>query len=161
MKFAYGVDVSIKAIIIYILLSMFLSLGFISVHYKHQYDQAAKDLKSANKLLIETNNKMSAQQKLYDQLSYSDAVHTKRLDDEISQNNILRGKLASGSRVFTKGKCATERKHASSSPLGNVASVELSRAAGQNILSIREGLIRDKEKILYLQDYAKACYARY
>ncbi|EBR5511712.1 lysis protein, partial [Salmonella enterica] len=42
------------------------------------------------------------------------------------------------------------------SRMGNAATVELSDVAGQNVLSIRSGIISDQEKLKYLQEYIRA-----
>jgi len=40
--------------------------------------------------------------------------------------------------------------------MGHDAPVGLSAATGQRILSVREGIIRDRQKIKYLQDYIRS-----
>ncbi|ECJ2666203.1 lysis protein, partial [Salmonella enterica] len=42
---------------------------------------------------------------------------------------------------------------ASTSRVGNAATVELSPVAGQNVLNIRAGIISDQAKLRYLQEY--------
>ncbi|ECB1319052.1 lysis protein, partial [Salmonella enterica subsp. enterica serovar Newport] len=44
---------------------------------------------------------------------------------------------------------------ASTSRVGNAATVELSPGAGQNVLNIRAGIISDQEKLKYLQEYVR------
>ncbi|ECA1728884.1 TPA: lysis protein, partial [Salmonella enterica subsp. enterica serovar Java] len=49
----------------------------------------------------------------------------------------------------------TETETASTSRVGNAATVELSPGAGQNVLDIRAGIISDQEKLKYLQEYVR------
>ncbi|WP_410467748.1 lysis system i-spanin subunit Rz [Salmonella enterica] len=49
----------------------------------------------------------------------------------------------------------TETETASTSRVGNAATVELSPGAGQNVLNIRAGIISDQEKLKYLQEYVR------
>ncbi|EDL4308138.1 lysis protein, partial [Salmonella enterica subsp. enterica serovar Adjame] len=49
----------------------------------------------------------------------------------------------------------TRTETASTSRVGNAATVELSPGAGQNVLNIRAGIISDQEKLKYLQEYIR------
>ncbi|EHM3833311.1 lysis protein, partial [Salmonella enterica] len=53
------------------------------------------------------------------------------------------------------GRCSvpTQTETASTSRVGNAATVELSPVAGQNVLNIRAGIISDQAKLRYLQEY--------
>ncbi|MEJ32221.1 lysis protein, partial [Salmonella enterica] len=55
------------------------------------------------------------------------------------------------------GRCSvpTETETASTSRVGDAASVELSTVAGQNVLDIRSGIISDQAKLKYLQEYVR------
>ncbi|ECA1466082.1 lysis protein, partial [Salmonella enterica subsp. enterica serovar Java] len=62
-----------------------------------------------------------------------------------------------GGRVRVEGRCSvsTPTETASTSRVGNAATVELSPGAGQNVLDIRAGIISDQEKLKYLQEYVR------
>ncbi|EOF5818420.1 lysis system i-spanin subunit Rz [Salmonella enterica] len=45
---------------------------------------------------------------------------------------------------------------ASPGSVGDAATVELSKGAGQNVLDIRAGIISDQAKLKYLQEYIRA-----
>ncbi|ELR1901520.1 lysis protein, partial [Salmonella enterica] len=86
-----------------------------------------------------------------------DAKYTKELADAQTRNTDLQRRLAAGGRVRVEGRCSvsTPTETASTSRVGNAATVELSPGAGQNVLDIRAGIIRDQEKLKYLQDYIR------
>ncbi|EGK0850443.1 lysis protein, partial [Salmonella enterica] len=82
---------------------------------------------------------------------------TKELADAKAENDALRDDVAAGGRVRVEGRCSvpTRTETASTSRVGNAATVELSPGAGQNVLNIRAGIISDQEKLKYLQEYIR------
>ncbi|EBM8085001.1 lysis protein [Salmonella enterica subsp. enterica serovar Montevideo] len=86
-----------------------------------------------------------------------DAKYTKELADAQNRNTDLQRRLAAGGRVRVEGRCSvpTRTETASTSRVGNAATVELSPGAGQNVLNIRAGIISDQEKLKYLQEYIR------
>ncbi|EBN6118302.1 lysis protein, partial [Salmonella enterica] len=83
--------------------------------------------------------------------------YTKELADAKAGNDALQRRLAAGGRVRVEGRCSvpTTTDTASTSRVGNAATVELSPGAGQNVLDIRAGIISDQEKLKYLQGYIR------
>ncbi|EML8445797.1 lysis protein, partial [Salmonella enterica subsp. enterica serovar Chester] len=86
-----------------------------------------------------------------------DARYTKELADAQTRNADLQRRLAAGGRVRVEGRCTVpaSTETASTSRVGNAATVELSPGAGQNVLDIRAGIISDQEKLKYLQEYIR------
>ncbi len=84
-----------------------------------------------------------------------DVKYTKELVDAKAENDALQRRFAAGGRVRVEGRCSvpTQTETASTSRVGNAATVELSPGAGQNVLNIRAGIISDQEKLKYLQEY--------
>ncbi|EDW6057492.1 lysis protein, partial [Salmonella enterica subsp. enterica] len=82
---------------------------------------------------------------------------TKELADEHAKNADLQRRLAAGGRVRVEGRCTvpTTAKTASTSRVGNAATVELTPDSGQNVLDIRAGIISDQAKLKYLQEYIR------
>ncbi|ECH1486200.1 lysis protein [Salmonella enterica subsp. enterica] len=119
-----------------------------AVKYKDQRDTATHNLKLAN----ETISDMQTRQR---DVAALDAKYTKELADAQTRNTDLQRRLAAGGRVRVEGRCSvpTTTKTASTSRVGNVATVELSPDSGQNVLDIRAGIISDQEKLKYLQGY--------
>ncbi|EDL0907580.1 lysis protein [Salmonella enterica subsp. enterica serovar Newport] len=122
-----------------------------AITYKYQRDTATHNLKLAN----ETITDMTKRQR---DVAALDAKYTKELADAQTRNTDLQRRLAAGGRVRVEGRCSvpTQTETASTSRVGNAATVELSPGAGQNVLNIRAGIISDQEKLKYLQEYIRA-----
>ncbi|HAG2136708.1 TPA: lysis protein [Salmonella enterica] len=121
-----------------------------AVRYKDQRDTATHNLNLAN----ETITDMTQRQR---DVAALDAKYTKELADEHAKNADLQRRLAAGGRVRVEGRCTvpTQTETASTSRVGNAATVELSPVAGRNVLGIRAGIISDQEKLKYLQEYIR------
>ncbi|EAA8631541.1 lysis protein [Salmonella enterica subsp. enterica] len=124
-----------------------------AVRYKDQRDTATHNLKLAN----ETIDDMTKRQR---DVAALDAKYTKELADAQTRNTDLQRRLVAGGRVRVEGRCSvpTQIETASTSRVGNAATVELSPGAGQNVLNIRAGIISDQEKLKYLQEYIRTQY---
>ncbi|EHR2610683.1 lysis protein [Salmonella enterica] len=121
-----------------------------AVKYKDQRDTVTHNLKMANATITD----MTKRQR---DVAALDAKYTKELADAQTENADLQRRLAAGGRVRVEGRCSvpTETETASTSRVGNAATVELSPVAGQNVLNIRAGIISDQEKLKYLQEYIR------
>lgn len=121
-----------------------------AVRYKEQRDTATHSLTLAN----ETISDMTQRQR---DVASLDARYTKELADAKAENNALQRRLAAGGRVRVEGRCTVPASTAaaSTSRVGNAATVELSPVAGRNVLGIRDGIISDQEKLKYLQEYIR------
>ncbi|EJJ4408667.1 lysis protein [Salmonella enterica] len=122
-----------------------------AVKYKSQRDTATHSLKLANATITD----MQTRQR---DVAVLDAKYTKELADAKAENDALQHRLAAGGRVRVKGRCTVPASTTSSSPgsVGDAATVELSKGAGQNVLDIRAGIISDQAKLRYLQEYIRA-----
>ncbi|ELC6769611.1 lysis protein, partial [Salmonella enterica] len=122
-----------------------------AVKYKDQRDTATHNLKLANATITD----MQTRQR---DVAALDAKYTKELADAKAENDALQRRLAAGGRVRVEGRCSvpTTTDTASTSRVGDAATVELSDVAGQNVLDIRAGIISDQEKLKYLQEYIRA-----
>ncbi|NEG58202.1 lysis protein [Pantoea agglomerans] len=92
------------------------------------------------------------------QLAALDKTHTEALSAAESENDALRRQLATGTRrMYVHAKCPVSGTgaKAGTSGMGDGAAVELATDSRQNILDIRAGIIRDREKLRYLQDYIR------
>ncbi|EAC0959681.1 lysis protein [Salmonella enterica] len=121
-----------------------------AVRYKDQRDTATHNLKLANATITD----MTKRQR---DVAALDEKYTKELADAQTRNTDLQRRLAAGGRVRVEGRCSvlTQTETASTSRMGNAATVELSPGAGQNVLNIRAGIISDQEKLKYLQEYVR------
>lgn len=121
-----------------------------AVKYKEQRDTVTHKLVLANATITD----MTKRQR---DVAALDAKYTKELADAQTRNTDLQRRLAAGGRVRVEGRCSvpTRTETASTSRVGNAATVELSPGAGQNVLNIRAGIISDQEKLKYLQEYVR------
>ncbi|EHM3682120.1 lysis protein [Salmonella enterica] len=121
-----------------------------AVKYKSQRDTATHKLTLANATITD----MTKRQR---DVAALDAKYTKELADAQTRNTDLQRRLTAGGRVRVEGRCSvpTQTETASTSRVGNAATVELSPSAGQNVLNIRAGIISDQEKLKYLQEYIR------
>ena len=115
-----------------------------AIDYKAQRDKSKDALELANATISD----MQTRQR---NVAALDAKYTKELADANTENERLRAKLATGSRVRVAGECKT--KSSGSGSLGNAGTIELSSGAGSNVLNIRAGIISDQAKVRYLQQY--------
>ncbi|EAS1836024.1 lysis protein [Salmonella enterica] len=121
-----------------------------AVKYKDQRDTATHKLALANATITD----MQTRQR---DVAALDAKYTKELADAQTRNTDLQRRLAAGGRVRVKGRCTVPASAtpASTSRVGNAATVELSPVAGQYVLGIRSGIISDQAKLRYLQQYVR------
>ncbi|EMY7435029.1 lysis protein [Salmonella enterica] len=121
-----------------------------AITYKEQRDTVTHKLTLANATITD----MQTRQR---DVAALDARYTKELADAKAENDALRDDVAAGGRVRVEGRCSvpTRTETASTSRVGNAATVELSPGAGQNVLNIRAGIISDQEKLKYLQEYIR------
>lgn len=140
------------------LVAIVISLDWAADHYHdkavewrttaHQSQQLAKQQAA-------TITDINQRQQL---LAALDKTHTEALSAAESQNDALRRELADGTRrVYVRAKCPVSGtgKTTATGGLGDGTAVELTGNAGSNILDIRAGIIRDREKLKYLQDYIR------
>ncbi|HAT2734585.1 TPA: lysis protein [Citrobacter freundii] len=119
-----------------------------AITYKDQRDKATEQLSLANA----TINDMQVRQL---DVAALDAKYTKELADAKAENDALQRKLDNGGRVLVKGRCPVpaSTEAASASSMGHDATIELSDAAGRNVLGIRSGIRQDQSALRVLQEY--------
>ncbi|MBL0876056.1 lysis protein [Serratia nevei] len=145
----------LTAIAIGLIACLIVSLGWAVNHYrdnateyKRQRDEKTNALNQARTTItdMETRNR---------DVAALDAKYTQELADAKAKNDALQRKLDNGGRVLVKGKCSVSAttETASSSGMGDDAAVELSSAAGRNVLGIRAGIVSDQIALKALQEY--------
>ncbi|ECV9903358.1 TPA: lysis protein [Salmonella enterica] len=124
-----------------------------AVKYKEQRDTVTHKLALANATITD----MTKRQR---DVAALDEKYTKELADAKAENDALQRRFAAGGRVRVEGRCSvpTQTETASTSRVGDAATIELSPVAGQNVLNIRAGIISDQEKLKYLQEYIRTQY---
>ncbi|KKF38834.1 lysis protein [Hafnia alvei] len=124
-------------------------------HIASRQDSSAKshkvnELNTANATITDMTSRQREVAKL-------DAKYTKELADAKAENDALQRKLDNGGRVLVKGKCPVPAttETASTSGVGDDATVQLSPIAGRNVLSIRSGIKQDQSALIVLQSYIR------
>lgn len=119
-----------------------------AIEYKQQRDAAKESLTLANATITD----MQTRQR---DVAALDEKYTKELVDAKAENDALQRKLDNGGRVLVKGRCPVpvSTETASTSGVGNDATIELSDVAGRNVLGIRSGIISDQTALRALQEY--------
>ncbi|OTA17721.1 peptidase [Xenorhabdus beddingii] len=85
-----------------------------------------------------------------------DAKHLQVLANAKSEIDTLRADVAAGRRKLRiKATCPVPETVTSGS-VGDATTVELTGETGSTVLDIREGIINDRAKLRYLQEYVKA-----
>ncbi|MGK0736971.1 lysis protein [Yokenella regensburgei] len=120
-----------------------------AIRYKEKRDAAVQNLKLANATVTDMQKRQQA-------VSALDKTHMEALNAAESENDTLRRQLAAGARrVYVRGKCAVPGTddHHPTTGVGDGTPVELSQETGQDILDLRADIIRDNEKLRFLQEY--------
>ncbi len=141
----------ICAVVICVLVSMAWAINHYrgnAITYKDQRDKATEKLSLANATITD----MTTRQR---DVAALDSKYTQELAYAKAENVALQRKLDNGGRVHVKGKCPvpTSTETASTSGMGNDATVELSDVAGRNVLGIRSGILNDQTALRTLQEY--------
>lgn len=110
----------------------------------------------------DTANAIERMKTAQSDLARIDADNQRKLADAESKNDVLRRDVAAGlKRLRLLGSQLAQRGEHSAGgdtctgSLGDDAGVELSAAAGRAVFDIRAGIISDRAKLAYLQDYVK------
>ncbi|MDC9607337.1 lysis protein [Xenorhabdus griffiniae] len=95
------------------------------------------------------------QQERIQQLHELDTKHTQELAHAKTEIDILRADVAAGRRKLRIKAACTVSETVTSSSVGATTAVELTGETGQAVLDIREGIINDRAKLSYLQEYVR------
>ncbi|KLU14269.1 MULTISPECIES: lysis protein [Xenorhabdus] len=128
--------------------------GLLWFYYSEYQDKAEKycrlELQYDEQVTINTT-----QQARIQQLAELDTRHTQELANAKTEIDTLRTDVAAGRRKLRiKATCPVSETTPSGS-VGATTTVELTGETGATVLDIREGIINDRAKIRYLQDYVK------
>ena len=134
---------------------LFLAAVGFALYYRASLTKAEASLTKVNRELKLAKDDIEDMQRRQRDVAALDAKYTKELADAKAENDALQRKLDNGGRVLVKGRCPVpaSTKTASTSSMGNDATIELSDVAGRNILGIRSGIISDQKALKALQEY--------
>ncbi|RJL19359.1 lysis system i-spanin subunit Rz [Pectobacterium polaris] len=139
------------------------------------YDADIATLKSEHALVLKSVSDKAAadsevarsrEHSFQQQIAALDAERAKERENAQRENERLRADIVSGKRrvQFASAALATCELSSgavrSASSMGNATSIQLSPAAGRNILDIRAGIKDDQAKLVYLHEYVRALQQR-
>ncbi|MCG3463656.1 lysis protein [Xenorhabdus bovienii] len=111
------------------------------------------------------NDQLTEIQQLTDTINYQnthidmlhelDTKHSQELANAKTKIDTLRADVASGRRKLLIQATCPVSETTSSGSVGDAITVELTGEAGSTVLDIREGIIKDRAKLRYLQDYVR------
>ncbi|PHM60517.1 peptidase [Xenorhabdus stockiae] len=120
------------------------------------YQELGRKYKALVDDFAKQNVIITTQQERIQHLAELDKAHTQELANAKTEINTLRADVAAGRRKLRiKAACPVSETTPSGSVV-NATTVELPRETGSDVLDIREGIINDRAKLRYLQDYVKA-----
>lgn len=127
---------------------------------KLKHGEALKAI--SDKALADTETHITTMKAFQKRLAELDKQYSEDLANAQAENNRMRDDVIAGTRRvrIATANLATCQLTKSGDPttggVGDGTTVELSQAAGRNILDIRAGIISDQAKLRYLQDYARS-----
>ncbi|POU74063.1 lysis protein [Leclercia sp. LSNIH6] len=140
-----------KPLILFAVMTVAGALAFWFYGIAQDESQRADTAEHSLKLAKDMISNMQQRQR---DVAALDAKYTKELADAKAENDALQRKLDNGGRVLVKGKCPVSAStEASTSGVGHDATIELSDAAGRNVLGIRAGIKQDQSALRVLQEY--------
>ncbi|CQH34405.1 TPA: lysis system i-spanin subunit Rz [Yersinia enterocolitica] len=116
----------------------------------------------SDKALADTETHITTMKALQKRLAELDKQHSEDLANAQAENNRMRDDVIAGTRrvriaIANLATCQlTKSGDSTTGGVGDGTTVELSQAAGRNILDIRSGIINDQAKLRYLQDYVRS-----
>lgn len=147
-----------RLIALAVLAAFIAGILWAAAHYHEKYQDEKKRADAAEQSLSLANATITDMQVRQRDVAALDAKYTQELADAQSETDALRRRIDAGGRVLVKGLCpvpATTQATGTAS-VGDAGAVELSEAAGRNVLSIRAGIQRDQTALKALQEYISA-----
>lgn len=151
--------INFRLIFALLLLCATLALAATVSHYRQLAQRWQKEAERTTEISRQQASELVRIGNLQRELATLDQHHAEKLNAAEQENSTLRTELASGARrMHLAGACPRAGHNDSPSStrrMGDDAAVELTAAAGQHILSVREGIISDRQKLIYLQEYIR------
>jgi len=139
-------------------LAVIAALGWAADHYHDKAIAWRTTAQQSQKLARQQAATITDINQRQQRLAALDKTHTEALSAAESQNDALRRQLAAGTRrMYVHAKCPVPGTGSASATgrLGDGTAVELAGDSRRNVLDIRAGIIRDREKLKYLQEYVQ------
>ncbi|MEX0446249.1 lysis protein [Xenorhabdus sp. SGI246] len=140
----------------YFTLSALVIVSGLLWFYYSEYHNKAEEYTNLKLEYDEQVIAIDKQQEHIKQLHELDTQHTQELAHARTEIDTLRADVAAGRRKLRiKATCPVSETVTAGS-MGTPTSVELTGETGSTILDIREGIINDRAKLRYLQEYVRA-----
>ncbi|PHM60661.1 peptidase [Xenorhabdus stockiae] len=136
------------------LIALMMVSGLFWFYYSEYQDKS----KAYASLKLQYDSQIFAinkQQERLEQLAKLDEIYIEKLANAKTEIDTLRANVAAGRRKLRIQATCPVHEASSSGSVGDATPVELPRETGQAVLDIREGIINDRAKLRYLQDYIK------
>lgn len=140
------------------LLAAALLLGWAADHYHYKASEWRTTARQSQRVARRQAATITDINQRQQQLAALDKTHTEALSAAESENDALRRQLAAGTRrMYVHAKCPVSGTGtaAGSGSMGDATAVELAADSRRNVLDIRAGIIRDREKLNYLREYVR------
>ncbi|MDC9598887.1 lysis protein [Xenorhabdus anantnagensis] len=125
--------------------------------YYSEYQDKAEEYRRLKRQYDEQVAITAQQQARIQHLAELDTRYIQELAHAKTEIDTLRVDVAAGRRKLRiKAICPSVPKTVTSVGVGDATPVELTGETGSTVLDIREGIINDRAKLRYLQDYVKA-----
>lgn len=126
-------------------------------HYYQSSLRWQAQLRVAEKVARQRAETIEQIQLRQQEIAAIDTRLTEELRYEENENTLLRHQLATGARrLRIAERCPPDHGGTPTGSLGNGASAEVSGDTGQDILTLRQNILRDRKKLIYLQEYIRA-----
>ncbi|MEX0446034.1 lysis protein [Xenorhabdus sp. SGI246] len=141
--------------------SQYLTLGALVIvsgllgFYYSEYQDKAREYARLKRQYDAQSIAINKQQERIKHFAELDNKYTQELANAKTEIDTLRADVAAGRRKLRiKATCPVSETTASSG-VGDATTVELTGETGSTAIDIRAGIISDREKLRYLQDYVK------
>lgn len=128
-------------------------------HYRQLAQRWQEEAQRTTEISRRQASELTRIENLQRDLATLDQHHTEKLNAARQENDSLRAELASDARRMHIAAARPRTENHGGEPasrrMGDDAAVELSAATGQRILSVREGIVSDQQKLIYLQEYIR------
>ncbi|PHM39285.1 peptidase [Xenorhabdus mauleonii] len=144
--------VAMKNLIVALIIALSVT-AFSTYHYYVKYNRQLEIHEDKITEIVQLTDTINYQNTHIEMLHELDIKHTQELTHAKTEIDTLRADVAAGRRKLRiKANCPV-REASSSGSVGTPTTVELTGEAGSAVLDIREGIINDRAKLRYLQDY--------
>ncbi|MDX7989252.1 lysis protein [Xenorhabdus sp. 12] len=143
-----------KNLIVALIIALLLT-AFSTYHYYVKYSRQLEIHEDKITEIQQLTDTINYQNTDIEMLHELDAKHMEKLTNDKAEIDTLRADIAAARRKLRIKAICPVREATPSGSVGDAVTVELSGETGSTVLDIREGIIKDRAKLRYLQDYVK------